>query len=1073
MPDSDYAMDFFVSHADADTQWAEWIAAELERAGYGVIVKAWDFRPGENSLSRHDEALATCRHTLCVLSPAYVESEVATRTAAHYQALEGKERALIPVRVADCTVPPLLGPYIQIDLADIDDENTAQRQLLTGVAGRVPRVARGGFPKSSRSRVRFPGVAQDAFELRGHRPDPYFVGRDDELAGLYRYFEPARPTAAVQVITGLGGLGKTRLAVEYAFWHDSAYSTVWWIRAEDSATMRGDYVELAQALGLQFDNDNQAIAALRQELRRRRDWLLIFDNAEDPDDLFDLLPEKPQGHVLVTSRRREWPHTETRRIDSLSTPAAVEYLQQRGRVADPNKARDLAEALGCLPLALVQAASVIGTGMPVADYVDALHKQSPELFSEGRAADHELTIDSTWRVSVDHLTRRSSAAVAVFRLAAFLAADAIPLGMLKPVADMPAELSQALANPFQLNKATAALGEYSLAETTEGLLSIHRMVQAVTRADLGDDAPRWAGLALAAIAAAFPENVEDPRNWEDCERLLAHVLSCTGHAGHRRIEIALTVQLLDHVTGYLLARGRIDTAATVLGQALSMAEQLQHDDSVYLSSRNTLGLLLIAQGDHSAARKVLEEVYEARASILGSENLETLRAGRDLARALYEQGYLVRAAQLQDRVVDAFITVLGPNDLETITSLAYQATILSSSGQYERARALEERVLEARRQVLDEDHPDTLVAKLNLAVTLFLQGERSKARAIEEQVLEACRRVLGEDHPGTLEAKLHLATMLIQQGGVSEARAMKEQVVEARRRVLGEDHPSTLQAKVNLAETLVATADLSQARALLEEVLVVRCRALGEDAPVTLDAKLTLSGTLRAQNELSRARAMGEQVLEARRGELGEDDPATLEAKLGLSGTLRAQNELSRARAMEEQVLEARRRELGEDHPDTLRAKLNLVDTLRAQNELGPARAMGEQVLEARRQAMGDDQLETHYARISLAATMFAQGNLQEATLLLTDSLAISLRIFGKKHTATTQVAWNILEHFGVHETQRRNAFIFMYLAWLSNAPSSQLTAEQKKIKEELKRVIYVGKADSARPRKPRPKKHR
>lgn len=151
---------------------------------------------------------------------------------------------------------------------------------------------------------------------------------------------------------------------------------------------------------------------------------------------------------------------------------------------------------------------------------------------------------------------------------------------------------------------------------------------------------------------------------------------------------------------------------------------------------------------------------------------------------------------------------------------------------------------------------------------------------------------------------------------------------------------------------------------------------------------------------------------------------------------------------------------------------LGLAGTLRAQKELSRARAIGEQVLEARRRSLGTDQLETHYARVSLAATMFAQGDLKEASLLLTESLTISLRIFGKKHTATTQAAWKIIEHFGAHETQRRNSFIFMHLAWLSNAPSSDLTAEQKNIKEELKRVIYVGKADS-RPRKPRPKKHR
>ena len=204
----------------------------------------------------------------------------------------------------------------------------------------------------------------------------------------------------------------TRLAVEYAWRYASAYDLVWWIRAEDPATMRGDYAELARTLGLVSETDDQAIAALRRELRQRRGWLLVFDNAEDPGELFSLLPDRHPGHVLITSRRREWPYAETRHLEVLSAEAGAGYLQRRGQVADADTARALAEALGCLPLALAQAASVIAKGMAAADYLALLHQQSPELFTEGHPADHEMTVGSTWRVSVDRLAERSPAAVA-------------------------------------------------------------------------------------------------------------------------------------------------------------------------------------------------------------------------------------------------------------------------------------------------------------------------------------------------------------------------------------------------------------------------------------------------------------------------------------------------------------------------------------------------------------------------------------------------------------------------------------------------------------------------------------
>ena len=176
--------DFFISHADSDLSWAEWMAAELKASGYGVIVKAWDSLPGENRLIRLDEVLTRSKHTLCVLSQAYLDSEAATSTGAYYQALQGKERALIPVQIAACDVPPLLAPITPIDLVDVDDEDEARHRLLAGVADRAERVVRGKFPRSRAAPVRFPNAQQDVWELRGHRADPHFIGRDEVLHRL-------------------------------------------------------------------------------------------------------------------------------------------------------------------------------------------------------------------------------------------------------------------------------------------------------------------------------------------------------------------------------------------------------------------------------------------------------------------------------------------------------------------------------------------------------------------------------------------------------------------------------------------------------------------------------------------------------------------------------------------------------------------------------------------------------------------------------------------------------------------------------------------------------------------------
>ena len=1152
MPGSDYAVDFFVSHSDADIQWAEWIAAELENAGDGVIVKAWDFRPGEDLLARHDEALAACRHTVCVLSSAYVESEVAARTAALRQGLEGKQRALIPIRVADCTAPPLMGSIIPIDLSGVDDEGEAQRRLLAGVAGRVDRLPRGGYPGSPATRVRFPGVQHEVWELRGHRPDRYFTGRDDELGALYRALRGGSPTAAIQVITGLGGIGKSRLAVEYAFRYGTAYELVWWIRAEDPATLRSDYVELAEALGLPSGQDDQAVAALRQELRRRRDWLLIFDNAEEPDDLFRLLPDRHPGHVLITTRRREWPHAETRNLGVLSAPAAVEYLQRRGKVADTGTAGELADALGRLPLALAQAASVIADGMPASDYLGLLREQSPELFAEGRIEDHHVTIDSIWRVSVDRLARRSSGAVALFRLAAFLNADAIPLARLRASTVMPVELADALSSPFQLSKATGALSEYSLAETGDGLLSIHRMVQAVTRTGLGGDESHWAGIALTTIAAAFPQDVRDPKTWDACEAVLMHALTSAEHARRLGTDTTVTVQLLNRVAIYLLARGRIDLADSAITQASTLAEHSPRDDRTYLSCRSTYGQVVLARGDIPAARAIHEEIFEARTRILGPEDPDTLRAGRDLVEALYRQGFPTDAAQLQDQLVEAFTSVLGADDLETITSLAYQATLLGDAGQYARARAIEEQVVQDRSRLLGPEHPETLTARANLAATLGELGELGKARAIQEQVVEDCARVLGPEHPQTLDARGSLAATLGALGELGKARAIQEQVVEDRARVLGPEHPQTLSARGSLAATLGALGelgkaraiqeqvvedrarvlgpehpqtlsargslaamlgelgdlgkaraiqeqvveatsrvlgpehpqtlsargslaamlrelgDLGKARAIQEQVVEDRARVLGPEHPQTLGARGSLAATLAALGEFDKARAIDEQVVEDRARVLGPEHPQTLGARGSLAAMLGELGELGKARAIQEQVVEATSRVLGPEHPQTLSMRASLAAMLRDLGELGKARAIQEQVVEATSRVLGPEHPQTLDAKVSLARILYAQGNRSQASSLLTESLAISTRIHGKQHSSSSEIAWQLAESCGPHEANKRRAIIMENFSWLSTQRPDQITAQQKKIKKDLKGSIHGGKKGHRKPKKRR-----
>jgi hypothetical protein len=202
---------------------------------------------------------------------------------------------------------------------------------------------------------------------------------------------------------------------------------------------------------------------------------------------------------------------------------------------------------------------------------------------------------------------------------------------------------------------------------------------------------------------------------------------------------------------------------------------------------------------------------------------------------------------------------------------------------------------------------------------------------------------------------------------------------------------------------------------------------------------------------------------------LGEEHPETLSARANLADMLTEIGELDEARLIMEEVVEALSRVLGEEHPETLSTRSRLAATLRKLGQLREARIIGEEVVEALSRLLGEEHPQTLYAMLNLAATLNAEGRETEANTLLASSLAIGNRLFGRRHTITTQSAWQLLQSCGPHEANRRKAIILEHFSWLRDQRPDQLTAEQKKIKIQLKGSLPGGKA----PKRPRKKKHR
>jgi hypothetical protein len=491
-------MDFFISYTQTDRSWAEWIAWVLEEEGYDVLVQAWDFVPGSDWVSRMQDGTAHAARTIAVLSDNYLKSVYggAEWRAAWVDDPGGAKRKLLPVRVEECERPGLLKGRIGFDLfgqSESDARSLLVSKVQAAVKGRIKPAAKPHFPSAGPGRRMldappYPGTLPQVWNAPAH--NPHFTGRDDELNRLALSLSD---TSAVTVhsLRGMGGVGKTQLAVEYAHAYAGDYDVVWWVAAEEAASVPDQFNALAGALGLTPATDPELLRAkVHEALRGTAGWLLIFDNANQVGDIEAWLPQEPQpsglsGHVIITTRRGGFASLgPVIPLDVIALSDAVALL--RTRVPDLAQATGeaIAEELGCLPLALEQAAAYMDRAqVPGEDYLDLLCSRADELFALGRVSSQTDAIATLWNMSLDRAAAESLAAIQLLEICSYLAPEPVPLDLFTAHAELlPAALSTAARDKLAFTQAIAVLADYSIAKRSREGIQVHRLVQAATRA---------------------------------------------------------------------------------------------------------------------------------------------------------------------------------------------------------------------------------------------------------------------------------------------------------------------------------------------------------------------------------------------------------------------------------------------------------------------------------------------------------------------------------------------------------------------------------------------------------------
>lgn len=657
--------------------------------------------------------------------------------------------------------------------------------------------------------------------------------------------------ALTQSITGLGGIGKTSLAVEYCYKYQDAYDIVWWLRAEDSSTLAADYAALAPKLNSELARvaDVPALVEwVRDYLRQHGRWLLVFDNANHPDEIRPYLPLVGKGHILITSRDPNWDEIGVSvAISTLPRTDSIQLLTEHSGDTNRLASDALADVLGDLPLALEHARAYVKQNLiSLAAYLDLFTMRHAELWKNtAKPQNYPGTVATTWDLSFQQVTLQSLAAADLLTLCAFFAPDDIPLDVIVAGKEFLVEpLANTVVEPLGLNAAIATLRRYSLVERKNDNLFVHRLVQTVTRDRLRDEARKlWAEAAAKIVNDAFPSGdiASNVESWATCARLLQHGLAAVALAETENIALEQAARILNQMGLYMLGRAQFSDAKNLIERALVICEeQFGSDHPDVASAVGNLGSVLKDQGDLSGAKTHYERALAIDEKQFGPEHPNVARDVNNLGIVLRALGDLSDAQAYFERALAIDEKQFGPDHPEVARDVNNLGTVLQDLGNLWGAKWYLERALVIDEKQFGPDHPNVARDINNLGMIQHALGDLLGAKAHFERALAIDEKRFGPDHPDVAIDVNNLGSVLQDLGDPASAKTYLERALAIAEKQYGPDHPTVAICLNNLGSVLHALGDPAGAKAYLERAYRVMRAALGDEHPSTRKVKANL-----------------------------------------------------------------------------------------------------------------------------------------------------------------------------------------------------------------------------------------
>ncbi|KAJ7870695.1 hypothetical protein B0H13DRAFT_2280569 [Mycena leptocephala] len=610
-------------------------------------------------------------------------------------------------------------------------------------------------------------------------PSRMFQGRQTILDKMNQFFAQDIEKQHIYVLHGLGGAGKTQIGLRFINLFQFSFSDNFFLDASTTETIETGLTNIASMKNVGTSSQD----ALRRFSNNQEDWLLFYDNADDPKiDLNRFIPQCTHGNIIITTRN----------------PGLCVYAGAQSAVSDieegdglelllKSAAQDITPANERMAAEIVKAGAFISQSGTLNSYLDIYRKNRAQLLSEKPAQSHDnyaQTVYTTWQMSFDQL---SPPAAMFLQLCSFLHWDGISEDIFSRAATY--RFRQVIPSREALEKPLEFLGQFTESAGEWDSLCFLKLTNEIKAYSLISFDPEGKMFSIHLLVHSWSKTtITDP---QPCHSIMAAMMGMSIEEIPEDHQQLASLRLISHV------------------------DSLRHgNQQAGVDFGAQYGIIYYHAARCEEAKELELAVLEQRKHVLGDEHPDTLEPMGNLALTYQKLGKFHKAEELQVTVLEKQKLVLGDNHPDTLRAIGNLALTYNLLGEFHKAEELEVVVLEKRKQVLGDDHPDTLLAMGNLASTYNHLDKFQQAEELEVVVLEKHKQVLGGDHPDTLRAMGNLGWTYHQLGQFQKAEELEVIAVEKRKKFLGDNHPLTLHTMQKLALTYRCLGKLSEAEEL-------------------------------------------------------------------------------------------------------------------------------------------------------------------------------------------------------------------------------------------------------------------